>query len=103
MAALKETIIKALRLSSAAGTALSDEIDRNIKAARAEMIRVGVSADLAESEHVLIEEAIVTYSLMNMDYSDTFDRYQAAWLYQIDCLRKSSLKLPETEAVSNDE
>lgn len=90
---LNDTVKTALRLGSAAATALSTEIDRNIKTARAELIRAGVSIDVAESSNALVENAIVTYCLMNLGNQNLYDKYQQSWEYQLDNLRKSSLEV----------
>ena len=64
--AVKDTVITALRLSPAAATGLSDEIDRNIRTARAELNRSGVPYDVASSDHDLVVEAITTYCCMSI-------------------------------------
>lgn len=89
--ALLDSIVSALRLGDTSAKTLTPEINRNIKTARAELIRSGVSEVIAESEHPLIEEAIVTYALMKMGRESLYDRYKESWEYQVDCIRKSSL------------
>lgn len=88
---LKESIIQALRLGTASAKALGTEIDRNIKTARAEMIRSGVSDIIAESSHELVEDAIVTYCLMKMGKESRYEQYKESWEYQLDCIRKSNI------------
>lgn len=88
---LRDTVKTALRLGAAAGEALSSEIDRNIKAARAELIRTGVPEQAAESGQALIEDAIVTFCLMKLGNQNLYERYREAWEYQIDCIRKSDM------------
>jgi hypothetical protein len=88
--AVKSDVIKALRLSAAAAECLGDEIDRHIRTARAEMIRVGVPDTVAEADGDLVTEAIVTYCCMKMGAPDRYEQYRESWLYQIECLRKSS-------------
>ena len=95
--ALRDSIISALRLGATSANTLSPEIDRNITTARAELIRSGVSEVVAKSEHPLVEEAIVTYALMKMGRESLYDRYKESWEYQIDCIRKSSLKVKASE------
>lgn len=94
---LKDTVKTALRLGTAAAEALSDEIDRNIKTARAEMVRVGVSVDVAESGNELVENAIVTFCLMNLSDSSSYERYRESWLYQLDNLRKSNITVERSD------
>lgn len=90
---LNEIVADALRLGAASRKALSDEIDRNIRTARAEMIRSGVSDILANSDHELIQDAIVTFCMMKMGDSSKKEKQEEGWLYQLDCIRKSSIKL----------
>lgn len=97
---LNKTVADALRLGSSSRKTLSGEIERNIKTARAEMIRSGVSDILANSEHKLIEDAIVTFCLMKMGGSSHMERYEEGWMYQLDCIRKSSIKLSGEEESS---
>ena len=87
---LRDTVQTALRLSTAAATALSSEIDRNIKVARAELIRAGVSVNMAESDDALVENAIVAYCLMELGDRSLYDRYHQSWQYQLDNLRKTA-------------
>lgn len=89
---LRDTVKTALRLGVAAGNALSDEIDRNIEAARAELIRAGVPKEVAESGQTLIENAIVTFCLMNLGNQNLYERYKESWEYQMDCIRKSDME-----------
>lgn len=91
MEKLREIIAKALRLGPSSKEALADEIDRNIKTARAEMIRSGVSVKLAESDNVLVEDAIITYTMMRMGDTARMDNYKNSWEYQLDCIRKSTI------------
>lgn len=89
---LKEAVKTALRLGETAGNTLSGEVERNIEVARAEMVRAGVPASVAESEHKLIENAIVTYCLMTLGNKELYERYKESWEYQVDNLRKSRLE-----------
>lgn len=97
MADLKKTVADAMRLGPSSRVALSEEIDRNIRTARAEMIRSGVSDILANSNHELIEDAIVTFCMMKMGDSSRMEKYEEGWMYQLDCIRKSSIKTSESE------
>lgn len=66
---------------------LNDEIERQIAAARAEMIRAGIRSDVKEDDP-LIEDAILAWCQYKMAPRDN-QRYFEAWEYQVDCLRKS--------------
>lgn len=75
----------ALRISH---SRLDDEIAINISVARAELSRIGVEEAKAESDDVLIGEAITTYCLYKMAPEEN-QRYFEAFVYQADCLRKT--------------
>ena len=66
---------------------LDDDIRETINTARAEMVRAGVLPDVANGDSEVVEMAIKTYCL----YIYRDERYGESWLYQLDCLRKSSL------------
>lgn len=68
---------------------LDGEIIRLISTARAEMIRAGVSDTKAQENDDLINQAIVTYCLMEMSSGDVHDQYERSWSIQVDQLRKS--------------
>lgn len=72
-------------------TALDEEIERLVKAARADIIRVGVDASLAESDDDLVMQAIVTYCSLYLT-ADTalMDKYTRAYEIQIEGLRRMS-------------
>ncbi len=89
MTNLEERCVKALRLSTSAGTLLLTEIQNNIEAARAELIRAGVSEEKVQEEGSLVQQAIIDYVLMEMNTEDQYDRYLNAFQYQMDNLRKS--------------
>lgn len=89
MTNLEERCVKALRLSTSAGTLLLTEIQNNIEAARAELIRAGVSKEKVQEEGSLVQQAIIDYVLMEMNTEDQYDRYLNAFQYQMDNLRKS--------------
>ncbi len=83
-----EKVKLALRISH---NVLDSDINSTIDAARAELIRSGVSAEKANSEDVLVEGAIKTYCLFV--YTNDDKRAQGffeSWQYQLDNLRKSS-------------
>lgn len=80
----------ALRISH---TSLDSAINDTIAAARAEMIRSGISEDKANSDtDTLITQAIITYcmSVYSNLGDKALERYAESWQYQIDNLRKSS-------------
>ena len=71
--------------------ALDDEIERLISTARADIIRVGVDAILAQSDDDLVIQAIVTYCLLNMSSDpELMDKYKRAYDIQIEGLRRMS-------------
>ncbi|MDY6307444.1 MAG: hypothetical protein SPL71_05230 [Oribacterium sp.] len=71
--------------------ALDAEIERLISTARADIIRVGVDAILAQSDDDLVIQAIVTYCLLNMSSDpELMDKYKRAYEIQIDGLRRMS-------------
>lgn len=71
--------------------ALDDEIERLIGTARADIIRVGVDAILAQSDDDLVIQAIVTFCLLNMTSdSELMDKYKRAYEIQIEGLRRMS-------------
>ena len=89
MTDLETRCVKALRLSESAGTLLLEEIQNNIEAAGAELIRSGVSSEMVQEEGPLIQNAIIDYVLMQMNDEDQYERYFNAWQYEMDNLRKS--------------
>lgn len=89
----KSSVITALRLGTASTKALESEIDRQIKTARAEMIRTGVSVVVANSSHELIHEAIVTYCQMKLGEAAKYEQFKESWEFQVENLRKSNRKL----------
>lgn len=89
MTDLEKAVAKALRLSDSAALKLLDSIQRNIRTARAELIRSGVGQDIAESSAPLVEDAIITFCLIRMGDEDMQNRYQRNFEYQQENLRKS--------------
>lgn len=89
----KSSVVIALRLGTASAKALEPEIDRQIKTARAEMIRTGVSVVVAKSSHELVNEAIVTFCQMKMGEAAKYDKFKESWEYQVDNLRKSNTRI----------
>ena len=64
------------------------EIEANFTTARAELVRSGVSSELADSTDPLVEDAVLQFTMYRMAPTRN-DDYQSAWLYQQDCLRRS--------------
>ena len=60
MTDLEKRCVKALRLSESAGTLLLTEIQSNIEAARAELLRSGVSAAKVDTTIPLYVSSILT-------------------------------------------
>lgn len=83
-----EKVKIALRITH---TYLDSDITDTINTARAELIRSGVSVDVAESDTDLVQMAIKTYCLYVFS-NDTkmAEGYFKSWQYQLDNIRKSS-------------
>ena len=65
------------------------DIQENIAAARAEMIRSGISAKKANSnDDALIIRAIKTYCQKEYTDDNLSERFEESWKYQLDNLRK---------------
>ena len=79
----------ALRISH---SYLDDEILDKIKVARAEMIRSGISENMANSiQDPLIDNAIKAYCMYAFcNDSKIADGYFKSWEYQLDNLRKTA-------------
>lgn len=103
MEGLEKAVADALRLSSAGAEKLLPTIQRNIRTARAELIRSGVPSTVAESDNILVENAIITFCLYQMDDEEDREKNFAAFQYQQDCIRKSSNEDPETEEAADEE
>ncbi len=95
MTDLETAVAQALRLSDAAAEKLQPTIERNIGTARAELVRSGVPAALAESDNLLVEDAIITFCLYKMDDEKMQEKNQQAFEYQQDCLRKSTIEVED--------
>lgn len=94
MTDLNGIVANALRLGNTSKEKLSTEIDRNIRTARAELIRSGVSDILVNSDHPLVVDAIVAFCLYKMDDESVQERNFEAFRYQQENLRKSKKLLP---------
>lgn len=103
MTDLERSVADALRLTTKAANKLLKPIQRNILTARAELIRSGVSENLAKSNHPLVEDAIITFCLYKMDDEVNQDRNLSVFRYQQDNLRKSSIKIGEKDGVEDEE
>lgn len=86
---LEQKVANALRLSANAAQLLLPDIQFNIESARAELIRSGVPSSKVTEDTSLIQQAIITYCLMNMNDEDKYDQYFNAFSYQQDNLRKT--------------
>lgn len=74
------------------------DIEENIAAARAEMIRSGISAKKANSDDdPLIIKAIKTFCQKEYYEDDMSERFENSWKYQLDNLRKSKGYRVETD------
>lgn len=91
MTELERGVAEALRLSDKAAEKMLKTIQRNIQVARSELIRAGVSDVIANSDHPLAEDAIITFCLSKMDDENMQERHKEAFLYQEDNLRKSTI------------
>lgn len=71
-------------------TEFDSDIEDNIAAARAELIRSGVLAEKANSDtDSLITKAIKTFCQREYYEDDLSDRFDESWKYQVENLRKS--------------
>lgn len=74
------------------------DIEENIAAARAELIRSGVSASKANSDNdPLITKAIKTFCQKEYSDDNLSERFEESFKYQVDNLRKSADYRKETE------
>lgn len=106
MTELERGVAEALRLSDKAAEKMLKTIQRNIQVARSELIRAGVSDVIANSDHPLVEDAIITFCLSKMDDEDLQERHKEAFEYQEDNLRKSTIVIEgkkEEEAGTGEE
>lgn len=89
-----EKVKTALRISH---SYLDNDILDTINTARAEMIRSGVSDDVANSSADVVEMAIKTYCLfVYANDKKMSEGYFESWQYQLDNIRKSSgIVIPE--------
>ncbi len=96
---MENNVACALRLSQRAAEKpeMLNTIQRNIQSARAELIRSGVSEDVAKSEHPLVEDAIITFCLYKMDDETNQERNWSAFQYQQENIRKSTIRLEGAE------
>lgn len=90
MTDLEKAVADALRLSEASAEKLLAEIQRNISVAEAELIRSGLDIDEAQEEcGDLVDDAIITFCLTRMGDESEKERYETAFRYQQDNLRKT--------------
>lgn len=89
------TVKKALRIKH---SQLDDEITRLIGTAQAEMIRAGVTEEVVNAGGSLVEQATVTFCLMNMtEEKNLIDRYDESFRLQVDNIRKSDIQVEEDD------
>lgn len=89
----------ALRISH---NLLDSDINDTISTARAEMIRSGVSADVANSNLDVVQMAIKTYCLyVYANDTKMQDGYFKSWEFQLENIRKSTLSVPTTGGGAN--
>ena len=80
----------ALRISH---NLLDSDIKDTIETARAEMVRSGVSEDVAHDSNTLIESAIKTYcQAVYANDEKRAEGFMKSWQYQLDNIRKSSME-----------
>lgn len=77
---------------------LDQDIEDTIKMARAEMIRSGVSEEVANSSNKIVENAIKTFCLYTYCNDSKFtEGYFNSWIFQLENLRRSTVELPKEE------
>lgn len=89
MTDLERAVADSLRITEEAANAMLPTIQRNIGAAKAELVRAGCSDEQVEESGLLVEDAIITFCMIRMGDESMRDRYQEAFEYQQDNLRKS--------------
>lgn len=85
-----EVIKRRLRINH---NRLDEQFEQDIQFAKDELVRVGVSSEMVESEEdSLIDEAIISYCMMieNSVDSKMYDAYEKQWIQRRDELRKST-------------
>lgn len=91
MTDLEKYCVNALRLSEASAEALLNDIQLRIEVARAELIRSGVPADIAnDDDNMLVVNAIIKFVISEMDNLEN-ERIKAfdAFRLNMEELRKS--------------
>lgn len=79
-----EDIKRAARISH---TASDDDLTRMEEYAIAEMKRLGIPSEVITINNALIRNAVVAYAMSEISPTKA-EKYEEAWLYQLDCLRK---------------
>ncbi len=97
MATINEKVKLALRISH---NLLDDEISDVIQSGRQEMVRAGVSEEVANSTLEIVETALKTYALAYYSEPSVAEKYTDSFKYQLDNIRKSSLQV-QTEVVES--
>lgn len=90
MTDIEKAVAISLRLSEDAAIELNDVIKRLIDTARAELIRSGISAEVANDDsNNLVVDAIICFCQYKMADDKDCDRYFNSFTYQQENLRKS--------------
>lgn len=81
-------------------TMLDSDIQDTINTARSEMVRAGVSEELANSDINLVQQAIKTFCQWQYcnDEKKT-DGFFVSWQYQLENLRKATIALAPEEGM----
>mgnify|MGYP003289781998 CR=1 FL=1 len=90
MTDLEKAVVNTLRLSDASAERLLPTIQRNIDAARAELIRSGVSSSVVEGSGALVEDCIIAFCMVRMGEESERMWYEDSFRTQQDNLRKSN-------------
>lgn len=90
MTELEKAVGRTIRLTEVSTERLLPDIQRNIAGARAELIRSGVPADVANSDNALVEDCIIAYCMVRMGEASERAWYDESFRYQMDNLRKST-------------
>ena len=90
MTDLEKQVAEALRLSTESGTKLQPTIQRYIQTARAELIRSGVPALVANDDtNYLVTDAVICFCQWKMTDGTYCEAYHDCFISQQENLRKS--------------
>lgn len=90
MTDLERAVVHTLRISDKSAERLLPDIQRNIEAARMELIRSGCSADVVENGGALVEDCIIAFCVMRMGEESDRVWYEDSFRQQQENLRKSN-------------